>query len=277
MENPIPNDKIDLKSLHHPEEEKFEVDVKAEGQAIPEPTKDFGLGHYSFQEVKKPKFYSVRYEKKSEQQPKTKEKAKSFKVANEKKMEDKVKKLEQMRAKLGLNFDVPKTVKEKNNEDNSSAEASEDEQKTEEQKEKARKKEEERVRKSAKMQSFKYQKKNPGQIIGEANTVQENESDKEDEQDSEEEDHKMLDYISMDRCTNPMSNVMDKGSGLAKTITNNLKIKQSNTQSTNDQSEALQFQEYNEGGAEREDFETALTNALDHEIGFTFSDEEDEK
>ena len=95
-------------------------------------------------------------------------------------LKDKVKKLEQMRAKLGLKFDVPKTVKEKNNEDNSSAEASDNENSTEEQKEKERKKEEERVRKSAKMQSFKYQKKNPGQIIGEANTVQENESDKDD-------------------------------------------------------------------------------------------------
>ena len=88
MEDPVPTDKCDLKSLHNPQEEKFEVDAKTKGLAMPEPTKDFGLGHYSFQEVKKPKFYSVRYEKKSEQQPKAKQKAQSFKVANEKKMED---------------------------------------------------------------------------------------------------------------------------------------------------------------------------------------------
>jgi len=175
-------------------------------------------------------------------------------------MEAKVKKLEEMRAKLGLKFDVPKTVKEKDNEDNSDAEVSnDDEPKTEDQLEKRRKKEEERVKKMA---SKKYQEKNPGQIIADVNTVQENESLHHDQSDDEYEDnnnHDMLDYISLDRCTNPVSNIMDKGTGLKK-----LEVKKEEA-----------YIPYNEGG--EDDFEKALTNALEKEPGFAFSDEENDE
>ena len=44
----------------------------------------------------------------------------------------------------------------------------------------------------------------------------------------------MLDYISMDRCTNPMSNLMDKGSGIKKANMDSQKLHNSNTNESNE-------------------------------------------
>ena len=106
-----------------------------------------------------------------------------------------------------MKFDLPKQVKEKDNEDDSDCDSSQDEEEKEEQK----KVEKERVKKQQKMKSFKFQKKDPKQVIDEATTVQELDLNAEckDERDSETPEAGD-DNISVDRCTNPMSSLMDR-------------------------------------------------------------------
>jgi hypothetical protein len=140
-------------------------------------------------------------------------KSQSVRIGNNKRMEDKAQRLEAMRAKFGLKMPIP-VVKENKSDDDSDAENSEDEtdlSRQEQMERKVKKLADEAYRKS-----FKYQKKNPKQVIDEANTVAEHDSDedrkrnKTDERDSETpEAEDMEARIIIDRCNNPMSMLMD--------------------------------------------------------------------
>ena len=241
----------------------FTVDQKAEGLAEPVPTRNLDLNNQDFLKPDKVKYYSMRVEKTkfSNLNP---VKSQSVRIGNNKRMEDKAQRLEAMRAKFGQAMPIP-GVKEKKNEDDSDAENSEDETDLSRQEQMQRKVK--KLADEAYKKSFKYQKKNPKQVIDEANTVAEHDSDedrkrqKNDDRDSETpEAEDMEDRITIDRCTNPMSMLMD----------NCQDRKPSEAQA--DGEEMM----YQEGGMEAADeFEKQLTDALETEPVFEFDDEED--
>lgn len=78
--------------------------------------------------------------------------------------------------------------------------------------------------------------------------------------------------ISVDRCTNPMSQIMDKALDKGKRMSQ-LKV-QEKMQEIGSNREM--YKEYEETGELQEDnFEKALTNLMNEEKKFEFSDEED--